>query len=73
MMVYTRRWERWLAVVWPPKRKRLRMMNRLAEMSMSEILEEHNRAMRDLLLYGVSYSKVRWDHTRPKDADSPSP
>lgn len=49
---YTRRWERWLAVVWPPRRRQLRLAQLLADMSLSEIQAQHNRVMRDLILYG---------------------
>lgn len=57
---YTRRRDRWLAIVWPPRRKRLRMMNQILDMNLSEIQAEVNRIHSERLVFGTSYIKLKF-------------
>jgi len=55
---YTRWQDRLLCLVWPPKRKRLRMLNGLVKSSEGAVEHEMARIFRDLTLYGTAYAKV---------------
>lgn len=55
---YTRWPDRLLALVWPPKRKRLRMLDALVGASEDSIRHEMAKIARDLTLYGNAYVKV---------------
>lgn len=57
-LVYTRRRDKLLARIWPPKRRKLEMMNRLAEMPLSEVQTALNQRLSDLALYGTAFRKV---------------
>jgi len=52
---YTRWQDRLLALIWPPKRKRLRMLNMLVKSSEKAVEHEMNRIALDLTLYGESF------------------
>jgi hypothetical protein len=65
-IVYTRRWDRFLAVVWPPKRRRLRMIQALIDGPEGEALQRRIAAnLRDLMLYGTSYCDPQGNRIDP--------
>jgi hypothetical protein len=55
---YTRWRDRLHALVWPPKRRRLRMMRAVYGMNAIEAQRLANRIQMDLLLYGNAHIKA---------------
>jgi hypothetical protein len=53
---YTRRWERWLAIVWPPRRKKLRMMQALLDANPIALQRAQN-AITSALIFGSATLK----------------
>jgi hypothetical protein len=52
---YTRRRDRVLAFIWPPKRRRLRLQQTLVAAGMDKIRAATDPFQRDLMLYGTAF------------------